>query len=90
MPHHHIQVAGRVQGVGFRAATQAQAQALGLRGYVQNQPDGSVFIEAVGPHDRLEQLAAWCHQGPAPAQVSQVQVRVQPEEGDFEDFVQRR
>ena len=44
-----IQVIGEVQGVFYRATSKAVADQLGVKGYVMNQPDGSVYIEAEGP-----------------------------------------
>ena len=42
-------VKGEVQGVGFRWAVQRQAVQLGLTGYAENLPDGSVrWIAANG------------------------------------------
>lgn len=69
-----IQVIGRVQGVYFRAFTQKKAVKLGLDGFVQNLSDGSVYIEAQGESDALDQLIAWCHKGPLMAKVQQVNV----------------
>lgn len=40
--------AGRVQGVGFRATARDIAQRHPMTGFVQNQPDGSVLLEAQG------------------------------------------
>ena len=37
-------VRGEVQGVGFRWAVQRQAGQLGLTGYAENLPDGSVRV----------------------------------------------
>ncbi|MDU3076405.1 MAG: acylphosphatase, partial [Mixta calida] len=51
-------VYGRVQGVGFRYSTQAQAQQLGLTGYARNLDDGSVEVLACGDNAQLEQLLA--------------------------------
>ena len=66
-------VAGRVQGVFFRASTRALAQELGLRGYARNRADGRVEVLAVGDEDSLLQLEAWLWQGPQHAQVNSVQ-----------------
>jgi acylphosphatase len=67
-------VRGLVQGVSFRAATRSEARRLGLTGWVRNQADGSVALEAQGPAARVEDLVAWCRQGPPLADVSGVEV----------------
>jgi acylphosphatase len=73
-----IKVYGKVQGVGFRFYTQKEAQDLGLTGYVQNKPDGSVYIEAEGESDKLERFALWCEEGPSWARVSKVEKQCVP------------
>lgn len=72
MKHLNITVRGRVQGVSFRASTTEQAERLGLQGWVCNQPDGSVYIEAEGGEDALEALLDWLHEGPPAAEVARV------------------
>lgn len=47
---------GRVQGVGFRYRAQYAAQALGLTGWVENNDDGSVTLEAQGTPAALDKL----------------------------------
>jgi acylphosphatase len=49
-------VRGRVQGVGFRAFTREQAEALGLVGQVCNLSDGSVEVVAEGEREAAERL----------------------------------
>ncbi|MEQ9440789.1 MAG: acylphosphatase [Cyclobacteriaceae bacterium] len=85
MPCYAIHVTGVVQGVFFRASTQEKAQALGLRGWVRNEPDGSVLINAEGELEALQNLVAWCQQGPPKAEVTNITVKEIPEEG-FPDF----
>ena len=43
-----IRIAGRVQGVGFRACVKRIATNLGVGGAVMNLPDGRVLITATG------------------------------------------
>jgi acylphosphatase len=69
-----ITVRGRVQGVAYRASTQRMAERLGLGGWVKNQQDGSVLLEAEGEASQVEQLEAWCKRGPPAAEVSGVEV----------------
>jgi acylphosphatase len=66
-------VTGRVQGVGFRAATQQAALRLELRGYACNLDDGRVEVLAIGSPDALEQLAHWLAHGPPLARVDAVE-----------------
>ena len=65
-------VSGHVQGVWFRAATQARARVLGLTGCARNLPDGRVEVVASGEHDNLQQLRGWLDNGPPAARVSHV------------------
>jgi acylphosphatase len=67
-------VSGRVQGVGYRAATCARARALGLAGWVRNRPDGRVELEAEGDPRQLRALQRWCERGPELALVEAVAV----------------
>ncbi|PKP01016.1 MAG: acylphosphatase [Bacteroidetes bacterium HGW-Bacteroidetes-9] len=67
-----IQVNGRVQGVGFRYATQSTAISLGLNGYVCNKPDGSVYIEVEGTKEQIAVFIVWCKKGPSRAIVQEV------------------
>lgn len=78
----HAVVTGTVQGVGFRYATYREAQRLGLAGFVRNQADGSVEVEAEGEADVVGQLMAWLEDGPAHARVSGVHVSSREPRGD--------
>jgi acylphosphatase len=71
-------VTGRVQGVGFRWSAVREARRLGLRGWVRNDDDGSVEVEAEGPPPQLDAFLAWLHHGPPGAFVSGVHTRPVP------------
>ena len=66
-------VAGRVQGVGFRAFVLRRASGLGLRGYCRNLPDGRVEVSAEGEETLLKALEAELARGPRFASVSSVE-----------------
>ena len=76
-----ITVSGHVQGVSFRAGAQAVAKRLGLSGFVRNQPDGTVYIEAEGSEPALEQFLAWCRTGPSHAAVRTISHTEHPPAG---------
>ena len=86
----HLQIRGRVQGVYYRASTVQQAQNLGLTGWVMNCPDGSVEAVAEGAQQKLEQLIAWCRQGPTGARVHSVDVRWETAQNNLYSFGIRR
>jgi acylphosphatase len=69
-----VHVRGRVQGVFFRAETQARAQSLGLAGWVRNTADGSVEAVVEGDQNLVESMVEWCRHGPAGAEVDEVEV----------------
>jgi acylphosphatase len=66
-------VSGVVQGVFFRASTQARARELGLRGHATNLADGRVEVVASGSDDALDELAVWLRHGPPAARVDGVE-----------------
>lgn len=77
----HLFVHGRVQGVFFRASARTVARDLGLAGWVRNCSDGSVEIHAEGDRKKLEELIAWCRQGPDYASVSNIDLNWTEAEG---------
>lgn len=68
----HLEVSGRVQGVGFRWFVVDEARRLNLLGWVRNRPDGKVEIAASGNADALAQLESAVTSGPPGAQVQKV------------------
>lgn len=66
-------VAGKVQGVWFRASTREQALRLGLRGFARNLDDGRVEVLAAGDAGAIDALARWLAQGPPNARVDGVE-----------------
>ena len=56
MKHLKISITGRVQGVFFRDSARMEANRLGVAGFARNEPDGSVYIEAEGEKDALDEF----------------------------------
>ena len=71
----HVSIEGQVQGVFFRAGCVERARELGLAGWVRNTFDGRVEAEFQGSTEAVEQMVAWCREGPPHAHVARVDVR---------------
>ena len=67
-------VSGKVQGVCFRNNTRKKALQLTIAGWVKNNTNGTVELEATGAEENIEQLIKWLHRGPLLARVEQVKV----------------
>ncbi len=76
-----INISGSVQGVGFRWNAAREARSRGITGFVKNMPDGSVYIEAEGYKNQLEDYLKWCRRGPAFANVDSVKHEAAEPEG---------
>lgn len=68
----HVEVTGRVQGVGYRYWIQHAARKLRISGWIRNCADGSVEGVFQGPEEDLRALLAECKSGPPRASVTAV------------------
>jgi acylphosphatase len=68
----HLRIRGLVQGVGFRWFVISQGRRLGLEGWVRNNPDGSVELEAAGSARQLAEFRERVRVGPSAARVESV------------------
>ncbi|HDH33920.1 MAG TPA: acylphosphatase [Nitrospirae bacterium] len=82
----HLVIKGRVQGVFYRASTQATAINLGLKGWVRNLPDGSVEAVFEGPTENIGVAVEWCRQGPPGASVSEIDEKCSDYTGEYSHF----
>jgi acylphosphatase len=69
----HYLISGRVQGVGYRAFSQRQAQSLGLNGWVRNLRSGQVEVLAEGSEFALGEFLKVLQEGPPAAKVAAIQ-----------------
>lgn len=69
-----MRIAGRVQGVYFRAWTAGEARARSVSGWVRNRSDGSVEALFSGPAEEVEAMIGLCRQGPPAARVENIEI----------------
>jgi acylphosphatase len=74
-------ISGRVQGVGFRVFTEAQAAVEGLHGWVRNLRDGRVEVLFEGDAEAVERAEAKLQRGPAGARIEDVVAEDVPPSG---------
>lgn len=91
----HVRLTGRVQGVGFRYETAAEARRRRLTGWVRNLDSGDVEAVFQGQRAVVEDMVHWCSAGPPGAHVwhlhaswdeplEQLQAfEIQPTAGDY-------
>jgi acylphosphatase len=77
-----IHIYGRVQHKGFRFVAMQKAYQTGIRGYIQNKKDGSLYVEAEGEEVQLKGFLEWCKKGPMGAVVDEVT----SEEGEIKNY----
>jgi acylphosphatase len=76
-----LRIAGRVQGVGYRAWAWQTAAGLGLRGWVRNRADGTVEALVIGADDAVAAMIEACRDGPSAARVRDIVVDETEDDG---------
>ncbi|MEJ2201706.1 MAG: acylphosphatase [Desulfuromonadaceae bacterium] len=85
-----VRFKGRVQGVGFRYFTQAEATRNGLKGWVRNRPNGEVEAVFEGSKSAIQRTLESCRQGPPGAMVEDMRIDWEKFQDDFLLFEIRR
>jgi len=70
---YRIRVFGKVHGVYYRDSTKGVADMLKIKGWIRNEPDGTVLMEVKGDIQALEEFIEWCHEGPERARVEKIE-----------------
>ena len=89
MAARHLQITGRVQGVGFRYSMQREAARLGVHGWVRNRRDGSVEALVQASEEAIAAITDWVRRGPPGAHVENVRVANIDTEESLATFEQR-
>jgi acylphosphatase len=76
---------GKVQGVGFRNFVFLHAKKLNIKGYVKNNPDGTVEAVFEGDEDNINKMIELCKRGPERARVNKIDIR-DIEINNYQDF----
>lgn len=84
--HYAIIVTGQVQKIGFRFKVNLEAIRHNLRGFVRNEADGSVYIEAEGEEADLLHFIELYRQGGKESHIEKIDVRKGPVAG-YPEFV---
>jgi acylphosphatase len=79
-----VLIAGHVQGVSFRWATERMARQEGLAGWVRNRRDGRVEAAFEGAHEAVDRAVDWCRHGPRGARVDDLEVTAESSTGDLD------
>jgi acylphosphatase len=77
---------GRVQGVGFRWFTKRLADKYAIKGYVQNQYDGSVLVVAQGTQEMIDPFERALSKGPSYAWVDKIRTEPPDNDQSFQSF----
>jgi acylphosphatase len=69
-----IRVYGKVHHKGFRFSAMQVAYQRGIRGFIKNEKDHSLYIEAEGEDSQLDGFIDWCRRGPVWAKVDEIEI----------------
>lgn len=82
----HVEITGRVQGVGYRAWCEEEARGLGLSGWVRNRRSGAVEAVFSGEPEAVDAMLQKVEEGPPCSHVGKVDIlgEVESYDGEFE------
>jgi len=67
-------IRGEFTNTGFRFSTMKEAYHIGIKGIVKNTEEGSIYIEAEGKKNQLDQFTDWCNSMKKEISISQIQI----------------
>ncbi|HLD33650.1 MAG TPA: acylphosphatase [Candidatus Nanoarchaeia archaeon] len=81
-----IIIHGKVQHVSFRSEARFQAKNFGLKGWIRNNPTGTVEVIAEGDEEKIKEFLRWCARGTLNSVVEKVEHEWHPYIGEFLQF----
>ena len=82
----HIRISGKVQGVGYRFFATRVARRLGLKGWIQNNRDGTVDAMVEGEQSVIDEWIEELKEGPRYAEVTKIDQETKEFSGRLPDF----
>lgn len=79
-------ISGKVQGIFFRKFIKEKADLLNLKGFVQNEPNGTVKAVLEGEDNKLQEIINHAKTGPKLAKISEVKISWSEPKRNFEQF----
>ncbi|GAB3626787.1 acylphosphatase [Pandoraea terrae] len=83
-----VRITGKIHGVGYRQAAVRHGHMLGVRGWIQALPDGTIIGMVQGTPDQVDLMLEWMRRGPPDARVSEVTSEVAYTYRRFDRFEQ--
>ena len=81
-----IRIHGKVQGVGYRFFATRVARRLGLKGWIQNNRDGTVEAMVEGEKSAIDEWIEELKEGPRYAEVTRIDQEAKDFSGRLPDF----
>lgn len=82
----HLRIHGKVQGVGFRFYATRVARRMGLKGWIQNNRDGTVEALVEGEKKDIDEWVEEIREGPRYAEVTRIDAESKEFSGKLPDF----
>jgi len=82
----HIKIHGKVQGVGYRFFATRVARRLGLKGWIENNRDGTVEASVEGESSAIDEWLEELKEGPRYAEVTKIEQETKDFSGKLPDF----
>jgi len=82
----HIRIHGKVQGVGYRFFATRVARRLGLKGFIENNRDGTVEATVEGEKTAIDEWLEELKEGPRYAEVTKIDQETKDFSGKLPDF----
>jgi acylphosphatase len=77
---------GRVQGVNLRWMTKNYCDISGIKGYIMNKEDGTVFIVAQGEKNKLNSFLRWIQNNPGLSKIEEMNCKWKTPSMQFKEF----